>query len=309
MEEEERVKYERARREPSRLQDALEDFINDRKRNGRAAATIEMYRNKKKALCRILGAGTDLNDLRLQDTERYIDTRQSEGASNHTIHKELVMFYATIRLARRKGHFKGAVDDMKVEGFSARYVPRKRHLSREEVQKLMSALPPNRSLTLLFFVFTGASLGEARRCTRGDVDFENKVLTLPGTKREARNRRIPFGLFSELEDLLHQLEDQMSPGQTALLPKWSNIRRDLAMACEKTGIERVSPNDLRRTFGSWLKNLGLDSALVARLMGHTSVRMVDRVYGHLDDHTLAQGLGRLGELHLPVPAGGHERGN
>ena len=41
-----------------------------------------------------------------------------------------------------------------------------------------------------------------------------------------------------------------------------------------------TPNDLRRTFASWLKQSGQDSLVVARLMGHTSTRMVELVYGY-----------------------------
>jgi hypothetical protein len=134
-----------------------------------------------------------------------------------------------------------------------------------------------------------------------------KVLTLPGTKRETRWRRIPFGLFPKLEELLHCLVAER-PDDPLLLPGWTNIRRDLADACDKAGIGRVSPNDLRRTFGSWLKNKGIDSAVVARLMGHTSTRMVDRVYGRINDGTLAAALGRLQAIHDTGTEAGESQG-
>ena len=63
---------------------------------------------------------------------------------------------------------------------------------------------------------------------------------------------------------------------------WPNVRRDLAVACRHAGIPRVSPNDLRRTFASWLKQRGVDSMVVARLLGHSSTAMVERVYGRLN---------------------------
>jgi len=55
----------------------------------------------------------------------------------------------------------------------------------------------------------------------------------------------------------------------------------------------VSPNDLRRTFASWLKQRGVDSAIVARLLGHGSTKMVDLVYGRLDLDTLAGAVALL----------------
>jgi integrase len=69
------------------------------------------------------------------------------------------------------------------------------------------------------------------------------------------------------------------------------VRRDLGDACNRAGIDPVSPNNLRRTYASWLKQRGVDSAVVAKLLGHTSTRMVDLVYGHLADDTLAAAVG------------------
>jgi hypothetical protein len=47
------------------------------------------------------------------------------------------------------------------------------------------------------------------------------------------------------------------------------------------GAPRLSPNDLRRTFASWLKQQSVDSLVVAHMLGHTSSRMVEAVYGRL----------------------------
>ena len=58
--------------------------------------------------------------------------------------------------------------------------------------------------------------------------------------------------------------------------------RYLQRWCARIGIEPVCLTDLRRTFGSWLKQAGVDSRRIADLMGHTSTTMVDRVYGQLD---------------------------
>ena len=39
---------------------------------------------------------------------------------------------------------------------------------------------------------------------------------------------------------------------SAVLEKWGNVCRDLAALCHQLGIPPVTPNDLRRTFGSWM---------------------------------------------------------
>lgn len=77
---------------------------------------------------------------------------------------------------------------------------------------------------------------------------------------------------------------------------WHNVRRDLRLACEKGRIDPVSPNDLRRTFASWLKQAGRDSMAVGKLLGHTSSRMVEMTYGHLDHRALAEAMKGLPKL-------------
>jgi len=55
----------------------------------------------------------------------------------------------------------------------------------------------------------------------------------------------------------------------------------------------VTPNDLRRTFATWLKQNDVDSAVVAALMGHSSTAMVDRVYGKLDAASFRRAIRKL----------------
>jgi hypothetical protein len=71
------------------------------------------------------------------------------------------------------------------------------------------------------------------------------------------------------------------------------IKRELARACARAGVPRVTPNDLRRTFATWLKQSDVDSAVVAAMMGHSSTAMVDRVYGKLDEASYRRAIARL----------------
>lgn len=71
-----------------------------------------------------------------------------------------------------------------------------------------------------------------------------------------------------------------------LFRPWANIRRDLHAACYRAEIPHGSPNDLRRTFGRWLRKAGVEPQLIAPAMGHADSRMVERVYGRLTSHEL-----------------------
>jgi hypothetical protein len=67
------------------------------------------------------------------------------------------------------------------------------------------------------------------------------------------------------------------------------------------GMRNISPNDLRRTFASWLKQAGVDSMVVAKLLGHTTSRMVELVYGHLNDATTRAAITKLWPPPRPAP--------
>ena len=79
------------------------------------------------------------------------------------------------------------------------------------------------------------------------------------------------------------------------MPHWGNVRRDLKVACRRAGIEpAITPNDLRRTFGSWLYNeRGVDADKTGHMMGHTSGKMVRLVYGQISKETEREMMGLL----------------
>jgi hypothetical protein len=71
----------------------------------------------------------------------------------------------------------------------------------------------------------------------------------------------------------------------------------------------VTPNDLRRTFASWLIQAGVSNRIVAALLGHTTTRMVDLIYGQLSDAALAQAIAKLpGRCDAGVSKGCQTRG-
>jgi integrase len=55
----------------------------------------------------------------------------------------------------------------------------------------------------------------------------------------------------------------------------------------------VSPNDLRRTFASWLVQNGVPLLTVATLLGHSSTRMVEKVYGRLSAKNMDDAIAAL----------------
>jgi len=74
------------------------------------------------------------------------------------------------------------------------------------------------------------------------------------------------------------------------------VRRDLAQACERAGIPKVTPNDLRRTFATWLAEAGVPELVTASLLGHTNSAMVRRVYACIGGEAKRSAVARLPAL-------------
>lgn len=92
-----------------------------------------------------------------------------------------------------------------------------------------------------------------------------------------------------LRDWLDVMAALGSPPQPQeyLVAPWLNLKVVLSRACEVAGVDYCTAHDFRRTFASRLKQRGVDSMVVAKLLGHTTSRLVDTTYGHLDVSTLA----------------------
>jgi integrase len=62
---------------------------------------------------------------------------------------------------------------------------------------------------------------------------------------------------------------------------------------------RKRSNDLRRTFGTWLRKQGVDPSLIAPAMGHADSRMVERVYGRLPPENLRSQIAAAVSVKFP----------
>jgi integrase len=268
--------------------------------SGLAAGTIEMYEQKGGHLRRVIG-DVDVNALALEDGKRYVAQRLAEGAARPTVQKELVTLRRALAGAHEVGLFTKDPRAV-VPRFKVRYVPRRRWLTPDQAGALLGVLQLHRQLWVGVAVYTGARYSEIAGLRWDDIDFARKTVHLRGTKTEGSDRVVP------LAAPLARALGRVRRGRHARLVvgAWGNVRRDLAAACARAKVPTVSPNDLRRTFASWLKQAGEDSFIVAQLLGHSSSRMVELVYGRLSEATMAGAISKLpgGDCAAGVPPSG-----
>lgn len=275
------------------MRDAIAQLITDRSTragNGeRSEQTVEFYRRKSGYLVRHFGAEFRIARLSAPEVDAYVASRRTEGAAEHTIAKELTTLRAALKLCLRAQLWRGSLDAIMPVRFSPAYRPRERKLTEAEVDDLLRELEPDRAARVAYIVGTGARLGESDRAQRGDV-VEARDGTwfayLRGTKTAASRRTVPIMLAA----CRRFLEFSIAAGEGkdgALFTGWANPVRDLHTACVRAEIDPCSPNDLRRTFGTWHREAGIAPHDVGAILGHTSGAMVEKVYGRLGPEALA----------------------
>lgn len=262
------------------LREALEAFVANRIQRRRAEGTVRQYGVHASHICRILGAETPLPAIEATQIDRYLETRDDEGASTQTQWKELCTLRGALRIARRRKQYPHALDVVMPEDFEgATSKPGTRALPLPDVARLVASLPDERAAVVAFIVAVGADWASVEAAQPGDVDVGLGTALVRGTKTATRWRTVPIlRPFRALAKLA---------AEGLPFEPWQNVRRDLAVACRRAGVERVTPRDLRRSHGTILRALGVEPSLIAPMLGHADSRMVERIYGRLTPDALA----------------------
>jgi integrase len=295
------------------IDDALGRFLIDRTNKSRAEGTLRCYRVKAGHLSRLLGSSTKLATVNASSVDEYISARRNEGASQHTIYKELGVLRGTLKVAKRRGEFHGDIAAIMLDGFASGYKPRDRTITPDQARRLFAELPKDRAAHMAFILATGARRSEAERARAGDIDWARGIVRLRGTKTAKADRAVPIAGFSV--ELLEFVEAYAAAEGGKLFRRWSNFNRALSAACVRAGVSAaatgidaydqsistqsevqqapsqqaaLSPNDLRRSYATWLRERGIEPNLLASALGHTDSRMVERVYGRLRPEALAE---------------------
>ncbi len=275
-------------------QQILDNYYASRKRLGRAEGSLHHVRVKAGQLLRLMPKRAA--EASHAASERYIDERLKDVVRRTTIKKELRVWKATLKLAKQNGLWAGDPDAV-VPQLDDDYEPGTRVLTPLEMVALAGVLSPRRMAFVAFSVATGCDPSAIFRATAADVAADASTVCIHGTKRRTRERVVPLPF--EGQRALVRWALARTPAKGPLFSPWANVRRDLHKACAKLGVPGCSPNDLRRTYGTWLREAGVEPTLIGAAMGHADSRMVERVYGRLTPDALAKLVEeRVGSVHL-----------
>jgi integrase len=132
--------------------------------------------------------------------------------------------------------------------------------------------------TVAWTIATAARFSEVWRAEMAHHDFDNWVVQLKGTKTKKSDAPVPIApAFRPLLQFAVFGRPQTGP----LFPRW-DLYMGLRRACDRAGMPRVTPNDLRRTHTTLLGKAGLPNSAILPISRHTTTRMLDEVYVHHD---------------------------
>ena len=238
-------------------------------------------RTRKGEAQRFKSAGTD-------DPEEAIRRRRA------TANRTLTILKAALNHAWRE--HKVPSDDAwrPVKGYREADVARVRHLTIAESQRLINASDPDFRNLVQAALLTGARVGELGSLTVGDFNSDSGTLHIRISK-SGKGRHVV--LTEEGVMFFRGLAAGRSPRDRLLLKddggRWlkSHQTRPMNEACKRGKIDPpASFHVLRHTFATLTIMNGAPLIVVAKNLGHSDTRMVEKHYGHLAPSYVADAI-------------------
>jgi len=251
----------------SEIGELVEEFETYLDLEGKSPNTIRMYSYYVR---RYLEWGGKLN---ARSALRFLARLRREGYSNRSLN-------LVVQALRAYFRFEGF--DEEAEKLKPPKVPRSlpKALTREEVKRLLSVIPPTRKRNrLIVLLLYGAGLRVSELCNlkKGDVDLERNLIVVRGGKG-AKDRVVPIPAF--LGDAIREYLESREDGSEYLLVE--ERRRDKDKLSPKTvwyllkkygkraGVE-VTPHRLRHSFATHMLERGVDIRAIQELLGHSNL--------------------------------------
>jgi len=215
-----------------------------------------------------------------QITQNAIDKfmlKRGKETKRTTLNKDIRNLKAFINWCRENRYVNG---DIKLKLLKEDEKPVK-SLTNTQIKKLLSAFKPYKTMRMriLLALGTGLRRRDIESLSISDIDFESSYISTRSTKtrKSMGSRPVPVPIMNEIKKYMTELD----PKQEKLFAdyfkqyRWNLIRK-------KLGLGDFKFHDLRKTFGSVLAQNGVSTAIIQKLLEHSSPDLTNKVYMNVD---------------------------
>jgi integrase len=257
--------------------DAIEKWLRD---EANAPARLRSKKNDDKAV--------------KQNTKPPSDDPEAQRKRRASTNRTLTILKAALNRAWREGKIASDAAWRRVEPFEEADAARVRYLTIAEAQRLINASAPDFRLLVRAALATGARYGELAGLQVCDFNPDSGTLHIR-TSKSGKGRHI---VLADEGVALFATQAAGRPANAILLPKqggdeWKSAHqaRPMKEACKGARIEpEANFHCLRHTYASHSIMNGAPLLVVAKNLGHSDTRMVEKHYGHLAPSYIADAI-------------------
>lgn len=153
-----------------------------------------------------------------------------------------------------------------------------RSLTKTELEKFLQIIRFTKHVNIYkYILLSGSRSGEACKLKKEDIDEENGKIHIRGTKTKGSDRYIPY--FEPIRNLFKNMN--LDNKQTVFEVSAENLTKHFQRLKREHGFD-FTLRDLRHTFATLCYEKGIDTKIVQKWLGHTSVKMTE-YYTHISN--------------------------
>jgi integrase len=241
----------------------------DKEARGRASAKYHW-----KALEPVFGQ-MDCDRITVKDCRDYTRKRASEGKAPSTISTEMKHLRAALNWAQRHG----IIDKAPFIEVPPESQPRDRYLTKDEMRRLVqAAVASHIRVAIELMLATAGRIGAVLELTWDRVDFDRGKIQLKKNNRGKGRAVVPI-----TERMRLVLQEAHQSRLSNYVVEYGggpvkSVRKGIANAAARAGIEDVTPHVMRHTAAVWMAEAGESMEEIAQFLGHTDVTVTRSVY-------------------------------
>jgi integrase/recombinase XerD len=240
--------------------------------------TIASYRQKVEALLEVNPTPNELI------VKAYLAKIKQSGACSGTIGNYVKAFRSFFHYLLDNGLYDFDISRLKLPKiqYRERRVPKD-----EEIATLVDSLESAEdTIALLLLVDCGIRVSELATIKLNHIDFNDASILINGKGNKIRTVYISETTLKYLRDYVQTIKGEYLFPSTRADARIEYrgrryFERRLSELCERAGVERLTPHQLRHYFATSALSHGADVKAVSQFLGHADVTITLKIYHHV----------------------------